>query len=174
MQKERAYPFGIALVFTFAAWVFNINYISDNRLFEALNGILTVTTLIIGFWGAVFPLVLNAKNEIKAVKRVFDIDKNGLYYEYMYVMLLSGMFLIITTVSAYFRDSYLGTIYYKSIFYILVFLFVFFICATFRCLSITIHLVFLNNNISEDDTVHKRTELIERFEEELKNTDEYK
>ena len=135
MQKERAYPFGIAFVFTFAAWVFNINYISDNRLFEALNGILTVTTLIIGFWGAVFPLVLNAKNEIKAVKRVFDIDKNGLYYEYMYVMLLSGMFLIITTISAYFRDSYLGTIYYKSIFYILVFLFVFFICATFIVFS---------------------------------------
>lgn len=110
MLKERIYPFCIALILTFLAMCFKLNFIDSDKIFDALNGILTITTLIIGFWGAIFPVILNAKNDMNTVKRVFEIDDNGLYSKYMNSVLQSGILLIIVTVTVYFRDSYVDTV----------------------------------------------------------------
>ena len=114
MLIERIYPILIALILTPIAMYYDINYICNENINDALNGILTITTLIIGFWGTVFPLVLNAKNDSDVVKTVFDKDKKGLYSEYMKTMLLSGVILIMVTLSVYFRDSYKYTFYYTT------------------------------------------------------------
>lgn len=168
MLKERIYPFCIALILTLLAMYFKINYIDNDKLFDALNGILTITTLIIGFWGAIFPVILNAKNDMATVKRVFEIDENGLYSKYMNSVLQSGILLIIVTVTAYFRDSFIETIYYKYIFYILLFLFTLFICTTYRFINITINLIFLPDAKQGDYSTPKKTEITKIVEEELK------
>ncbi len=173
MLFERMYPILIALILTPIAMYYDINYICNREINDALNGILTITTLIIGFWGAVFPVVLNAKNDSEVVKKLFDKDKKGLYSEYMRVMLLSGVILIMVTLSIFFRDSYKNTFYYNHVFYLLIFFFVLFMSTTFRCIHITISLVFLDESLSDEYKPPKKTELTKDFDEMLKkkNTD---
>lgn len=168
MLIERIYPILIALILTPIAMYYDINYICDKNINDALNGILTITTLIIGLWGTVFPLVLNAKNDSDVVRTVFDKDKKGLYSEYMKAMLVSGVILIMVTLSVYFRDSYKYTFYYNHVFYLLVFFFILFISTTFRCIHITINLVFLDKKLSNDYKSPEKTALTQEFDEKLK------
>ena len=73
MLIERIYPILIALILTPIAMYYDINYICNENINDALNGILTITTLIIGFWGTVFPLVLNAKNDSDRRYAIFSM-----------------------------------------------------------------------------------------------------
>lgn len=71
---ERLYPYVVSLVFTYFFVYKKIDIIHNKNMNSALDCVNTFAALIIGFLGAMLPVVLGMKNESKIVKYVFEKD----------------------------------------------------------------------------------------------------
>ena len=74
---------------------------------------ITVTSLIIGFLGAILPIIMSMKNDSKLVKYVFEKDKDKLFLKYIKHTLVIGIALIVIAMTVFFRDQYVGSWYEK-------------------------------------------------------------
>ena len=107
------YPYVLSVViFVLFKFVKNSLYQSKN-INDALDAVITVSSLIIGFLGAVLPVIMSMKNDSKLVKYVFERDKDMLFLKYIKQTLIVGVLVIIVSVTVYFRDQYKDTWYEK-------------------------------------------------------------
>ena len=132
---EMLYPYVLSVViFVLFKFVKNSLYQSKN-INDALDAVITVSSLIIGFLGAVLPVIMSMKNDSKLVKYVFERDKDKLFLKYIKQTLIVGVLVIIVSVTVYFRDQYKGTWYEKWNIPILAYMLSCFLLCTYRCFS---------------------------------------
>ena len=133
--------------------------IIDNNLYQseninsALEAVITVTSLIIGFLGAILPIIMSMKNDSKLVKYVFEKDKDKLFLKYIKHTLVIGIALIVIAMTVFFRDQYVGSWYEKYNIVVLVYFVTCFLLCTYRSLSNMLNLIFSNDiEIRKNDT----------------------
>lgn len=143
LMIERTYPYFVSLVCTVLIWKFcRIDFFASADLSDALAAIITVTSIIIGFMGAMLPVILSMKNDSKLVRYGFQKDKHRLFLEYIKSVLGIGLMLIMFSIVAFFRDQFINTHFYELWQYVVVFILISFLCATYRCLNNMLDLVF--------------------------------
>ena len=143
---ERMAPYVISFVAPVILWRYDINYIENGNFNDAIDGVNTVAALIIGFLGAMLPVILGMKNESKFVQYVFEKDKNKLFLKNIKSNLLTGLLLVALSISLYFRDDFEKNLKARA-FYVWVYMcFLFFSC-TYRSLSNMLELVFSDDKI---------------------------
>ena len=162
---EMLYPYVLSVViFVLFKFVKNSLYQSKN-INDALDAVITVSSLIIGFLGAVLPVIMSMKNDSILVKYVF---KDKLFLKYIKQTLIVGVLVIIVSVTVYFRDQYKDTWYEKWNIPILVYMLSCFLLCTYRCFSNMLNLIFMNDVelFSDDDSFRRKTTSELEFEKE--------
>ena len=115
LLKERIYPYVVAVVGVgLIRRSCVIEFFSSENLNDALTAIITVTSIIIGFIGAILPVILSMKNDSKVVQYVFQRDRRKLFLEYIKSTLAIGLLLIVCSIIPYFSDLYEDTFFYKN------------------------------------------------------------
>ena len=122
-----------------------IQFLSCENLNSALDAVNTLTALIIGFLGAILPVILGMKNESKFVKYVFEKDEEKLFLKYIKITIVIGLLLVLTTISMYFV-SLIQEKEQQSLLYIWMFLICLFLLSTYRSLSNMLNLIFSNDS----------------------------
>lgn len=72
---ELFYPYILPIGITVPIALIHTNFLESENLNSALEAIITVSSLIIGFLGAILPVIMSMKNDSKIVKYVFEKDK---------------------------------------------------------------------------------------------------
>ena len=161
---EKWYPYGIALLLVIGTFFIKVDFLMSKNTNDALTAIITVASLIIGFIGAILPVIMSMKNDSKFVKYVFEQDKDKLFLSYIKQTMLIGIILIIVAITLYFRDQYMGMCYYKVSVKVCVYFLVCFLLCTYRCLNNMLNLIFSNddhlrnnyyNTMSEEEKIFK-------------------
>lgn len=168
---ERSYPYIVSIIITGLFICKKIDIIHNEDMNSALDGVNTFAALIIGFLGAMLPVVLAMKNESKFVKYVFEKDEKKLFLKYIKTTIQIGLILVCVTISLYFRKSFLDTTVSKII-YVWIFFLALFVLCTYRCLSNMLNLIFsrdsdLNDNMRKGNSTIK-TEEEKELEEKYK------
>lgn len=174
---ERSYPYLVAIIIFILLYKFEINFISNRNFNDAIDGISTISSLIIGFLGAILPVILGMKNESKFVKYVFENDTNKLFLKYIKENIISGLLTLVVSFVLYFRDEVIFKDIKSYIFYFWVALIILFLLQTYRCLSKMLGLIFspdneLVNNLYEVSEEKKKerekieNEYIDKFKEQ--------
>ena len=138
---EQLYPYIGASIVAFFAYKKDINITADTGYVELLNGLVTLDSRIIGFLGAMIPVILSMKNDSKFVRYVFQNDKDSLFSKYMKATIFWGLCNAAISLLLHVKDSFKP----KSIevlFYVWVFVTITFLLATYRSMSHMITLVF--------------------------------
>lgn len=151
---ERIYPYVFALIVALLCKWLKINIMNDSGYGELLNGLITLDSIIIGFLGAVMPVILSMKNESKFVKYVFERDKENLFCKYLKATLLLGICNVAASLVQFVRSS-LSMKMQLFMYYIWVFLSVSFLVATYRSMSRMITLIFMKD-IEVETEINKR------------------
>lgn len=161
---ERAYPYVLAGIITFLAFDNELNYVYSSELSKALDACNTIVALIIGFLGAILPVILGMKNESKIVKYVFERDKNRLFLKYIKSTIFWGLITLAVTITLYLvNDFSIDTIAYAE-FYIWIYLVVLFLALTYRSLKNMLDLVFLSDDVLNRNEKNKTAK--ERIKQE--------
>jgi len=143
---ERSYPYFIAIVFVIICIVKQINFVESENLKDALESINTIYSLILGFLGAILPVILGMKNESKLVRYLFEKDENKLFLKYLKANIFWGLIGLFVSVALYFNDVKMMNRAKDGLFYALEFLFVLFCVLTYRCLKNMLDLIFSDDN----------------------------
>lgn len=165
---EMLYPYVLSvIIFVLFKFAKNSLYQSKN-INDALDAVITVSSLIIGFLGAVLPVIMSMKNDSKLVKYVFERDKDKLFLKYIKQTLIVGVLVIIVSVTVYFRDQYKDTWYEKWNIPILAYMLLCFLLCTYRCFSNMLNRIFMNDVelFLDDDSFRKKTSSELEFEKE--------
>lgn len=152
---ERIYPHVIAISFVIILKKAAINPINSNKIDSLIDGIITLDSIIIGFMGAIIPVILSMKNESKLVKYVFDRDKDGLFKKYISETIAYGLADICISLSVYIRDILINVHIMKWIKILFVYTFILFIVATYRSMSCMLKLIFTQDSLIEDSVSNK-------------------
>ncbi len=142
---EMVYPYVVSFVVLFLFIKFDKNLYQSANINSALEAVITVSSLIIGFLGAILPIIMSMKNDSKLVKYVFERDKDRLFLKYIKQTLIVGILVIVLAVTVYFRDQYAGTWYEERCISILAYVLSSFLLCTYRCLSNMLNLIFTND-----------------------------
>ena len=164
---EKSYPYVLSII-PFALFVlFGSNFIENPNIDEALNALLMVASLVVGFIGAILPIILSARTDSRVIRHVFIQDKERLFLKYIKQTIFMGIILIMISVSLYFREQYEGSFYYEYGFAILTYVLFAFLLCTFRVLNNMLNLIFLNDQVLERD---KKFDYQSEEEIELENS----
>ncbi len=125
---------------------YKINFTSNRNFNDAIDGISTIGSLIVGFLGAILPVILGMKNESKFVKYVFENDINKLFLKYIKEDIVFGLLTLFISFVLYFRDEAVFTNIKAYIFYFWTSLIILFLLLTYRCLSKMLGLIFSSDN----------------------------
>lgn len=142
---ERLYPYVLSVIVVLLIKKQKIEFLSCENLNSALDAVNTLTALIIGFLGAILPVILGMKNESKFVKYVFEKDEEKLFLKYIKITIVIGLLLVLTTISMYFV-SLIQEKEQQSLLYIWMFLICLFLLSTYRSLSNMLNLIFSNDS----------------------------
>lgn len=145
---ERLYPHIIALAVTTLTIYFSFNPISSSKIDSLIDGIVTLDSIIIGFMGAIIPVILSMKNESKLVKYVFDRDKKGLFKKYISETIGYGLLDVCISLVIYVRDIITNKLILKILAFLFVYTFFTFMLSTYRSMYCMLKLIFL-----DDDTI---------------------
>ena len=160
---ERMYPYLISLAFVLIAIKYKVNFVKSQNLSNVLDACNTVVALIIGFLGAILPVILGMKNESKIVKYVFERDKNRLFLKYIKATIFWGLITLVATMSMYLVNDYDNFDIAFAEFYVWIFLLLLFLLLTYRSLKSMLNLVFLSDDAletpSRNKTINDRTEV---------------
>lgn len=162
---EMIYPYILSLLPAVGIEFTGLSLVSSNNLNDALEAVITVSSLIIGFIGAVLPVIMSMKNDSKIVRYVFEKDKDKLFLKYIKQTILVGVLLILLAVSIYFRDQFVGSKYERWCIGVLSYTLAAFLLCTYRSLSNMLNLIFLNDSeLKKDEIFGKKTEQEKEFE----------
>lgn len=168
MQKkiEITYPYFISLIVIIPFVIIDNSLYKSENINSALEAVITVTSLIIGFLGAILPIIMSMKNDSKLVKYVFEKDKDKLFLKYIKHTLVVGITLIVVAMSIFFRDQYVGAWYEKYNVVVLAYFITCFLLCTYRSLSNMLNLIFSNDiEIRKNDiSFSKKSTREEEFE----------
>lgn len=162
---ERLYPYFCALIAVLWLYFHKINIVENVGFTELLNGLVTLDSIILGFLGAMIPVVLSMKNESKFVRYVFQNDKDGLFSKYMKSTIFLGLVNAGVSLLLHVRSA-MSENAVSMLFYGWVFLSLAFLLCTYRSMSYMITLVFRKDEMLAEDG-GKKTITSER-EQELK------
>lgn len=149
------YPLVLSGILTFFLMKIKINPFQSENINEVVNGIVTLDSIIIGFIGAIIPVVLSMKNESKLVQYVFAKDKDGLFKKYLYSTIAVGLIDVCVSLLVYLRDIIFSE---KAIFVLralFIFFFILFMLCTFRSMSCMLKLIFSNDAKMENEVSNK-------------------
>lgn len=163
---ERLYPYVVSFVFTYFFVYKKIDIIHNKNMNSALDGVNTFAALIIGFLGAMLPVVLGMKNESKIVKYVFEKDEKELFLKYIKSTIKIGLVLVCVTIGLYFRKSFSDATISKII-CLWLFLLGSFVLCTYRCLSNMLNLIFSRDSDLENATISGNSTVKTKQEMEL-------
>lgn len=152
---ERIYPHVIVISFVIILKKTAIEPINSNKIDSLIDGIITLDSIIIGFMGAIIPVILSMKNESKLVKYVFDRDKDGLFKKYISETIAYGLADICISLSVYIRDILINVYIMKLIKILFVYTFILFIVATYRSMSCMLKLIFTQDSLIEDNVSNR-------------------
>ena len=161
---ERTYPQVIALATTFVLHKLSFQPLNSMQIDSLIDGVVTLDSIIIGFLGAMIPVIISMKNESKIVKYIFDRDNDGLFKKYVLETIAYGLLDVCISLSIYMRDiiSFKGSNKILSI--VFLYMFFVFVLSTYRSMSCMLRLLFvadktLEENVCEQLDEKKRTEL---------------
>lgn len=148
---ERSYPHIIAMVITITLTGISFNPIKSKQIDSLVEGIVTLDSIIIGFIGAIIPVILSMKNESKLVQYVFDRDKDGLFKKYISETIGYGLIDACVSLSIYTRDVIENTCILKILDFLFIYLLLLFLLSTYRGMACMLKLIFSNDkNIQEE------------------------
>lgn len=139
---ENIYPLIGAVIIQYICWKYEINYIDSENLSDALNGDITIASIVIGFLGAILPVILGMKNDSVFVKYVFELDQDKLFLKYIRRTIASGIISIFVSMALFFRDMYEDNCLYDYAFYIWVGSLIYMLLCTYRSVSNMMELMF--------------------------------
>jgi hypothetical protein len=148
--SERGYPYICSLVITIVLFRLKINISEIDDYKELLNGLVTLESIIIGFIGAIMPVILSMKNESKFVKYVFEKDKKNLFCKYLKSTILFGLLSASITLIMHIRTG-MSSLVIKFAYYFWIYITVLFLILTYRSMSHMINLVFSKDDYDEKD-----------------------
>ena len=160
---ERAYPYILASVVTRLLIVNKIYLYNSKDFGEVLNGLVTLDSIIIGFLGAIMPVILSMKNESKFVRYVFENDKKNLFMKYLKATIFWGLLDATLSLILHTRDLIIKP---ENMYFLWIFVTIVFISATYRSMSYMVVLLFSkdkDDSDAGDGIVHSLS--IERDEE---------
>lgn len=166
---ERLYPYIIAVLVTIVVVKNKLNYVDNSSINDAANAVLTVASIIIGFIGAILPVILGMRNDSAFVKYVLSMDKENLFSKYVKEVLGLGLLLISVSIIMMFKDNYSRTWLHNHIFYGWVFLVISFLLGTYRSVGSMLKLAFYaDKNFVEPlkPSVQEKTDEQIKFEEQ--------
>lgn len=146
-----------------------LDFAQSTNLNDALAATITVSSLIIGFIGAILPVIMSMKNDSKIVKYVFEKDTDRLFLKYIKQTLLTGIVAIIVTVTVYFRDLYTENLYFQWCVCVTGYALSCFLLCTYRCLNNMLNIIFSNDNVINNgrSSFEEKSEREKKFEKEI-------
>lgn len=159
---ERVYPYMLAGAVTGMVVLNKINLYNSNDFNEVLNGLVTLDSIIIGFLGAIVPVIVSMKNESKFVRYVFEKDRKNLFTAYLKVTIFWGLFNAVLSLLMHTRDVMAAP---ANMYYLWVCVTVIFLSTTYRSMSYMMVLAFSRDELypDEDEIIHGLS--VERLEE---------
>lgn len=139
---ERVYPYVISVIIAIIFYQLKYNFVGSKNISGAIEGVITVASLIIGFMGAMLPVLSMMRQNSDFVRDVFSNDQKGLFLKYLKAMLLSGLFLIVFSILLYFVSEMPDGVLKKYGFYGWIYMISCFMLTTYRCMSGVLKLVF--------------------------------
>lgn len=146
--SERAYPYILASVVTRLLMLNKIYLYNSKDFNEVLNGLVTLDSIIIGFLGAIMPVILSMKNESKFVRYVFEKDKKNLFMKYLKVTIFWGLLNSVLSLILHTRDIMTKP---ENMYFLWVFVTVIFVSATYRSMSYMVVLLFSKDEHDSDN-----------------------
>lgn len=173
---ERSYPYIVATMVTVACRYLKFNIMAVKGYEDLLNGLVTLDSIIIGFLGAIMPVILSMKNESKFARYVFERDIKNLFCKYLKITILLGICNVVITLLMNVREAIIGK--WQLVFYYLwIFVTVAFLLTTYRSMSHMITLIFTKdsetiiNGEFQENTENKVTEMrAQELKEKYKST----
>lgn len=164
---ERLYPLILSGALTFVLNKINIDPFQSKNINEVVNGIVTLESIIIGFIGAIIPVILSMKNESKLVQYVFAKDEDGLFKKYLSSTIAVGLMDVCVSLLVYLRDIILTEKAMFALRICFIYFFFLFMFCTFRSMSCMLKLIFANdtklvNDVSNNLEATKKSELWEK------------
>lgn len=147
---ERVYPHAIALCSAIFLKRISFDPLVSKEIGALAEGIVTLDSIIIGFMGAVIPVILSMKNESKLVRYVFDRDKDGLFKKYISETIAYGLLDVCISLTVYLRDLVMNKYVLNVMGFLFIYCFILFITSTYRGMSCMLKLIF-----SDDHKIEK-------------------
>lgn len=124
---------------------FKFNIMVEKGYDDLLNGLVTLDSIIIGFLGAIMPVVLSMKNESKFARYVFEKDTKNLFCKYLKVTVLLGIINVVFTLMMNVREA-IPQKWQLEFYYIWIIVTVAFLLTTYRSMSHMITLIFTKDS----------------------------
>jgi hypothetical protein len=150
---ERIYPHIIALCITVCLVRLGFDPIQSDNIDSLVEGIVTLDSIIIGFIGAIIPIILSMKNESKIVKYVFDRDKKGLFKKYISETIGYGLADVCVSLSVYVKDLVINKCILTMLGWLLLYAFILFILSTYRSLTCMLKIIFADDKRIEEKPI---------------------
>jgi len=150
---ERVYPHVIALCITICLTSLEFNPTQSANIDLLIEGIVTLDSIIIGFIGAIIPIILSMKNESKIVKYVFDRDKKGLFKKYISETVGYGLADVCVSLSVYVKDIITNKYILTVLGWLFLYVFILFILSTYRSLTCMLKIIFADDKQIETEPI---------------------
>ncbi|HDK7140064.1 TPA: hypothetical protein PTV74_003944 [Clostridium botulinum] len=167
---ERLYPYLISIGIISLIISFNLDFLSDKNFNNVLDGVINLVSIIIGFMGAMMPIILSMKNESKFVKYVFEKDTEELFKKYLKVTIKVGIINAGLTLLMYLKDSIVNIFMKYALYYAWMFSIILFLFLTMRSMSYMITLFFSKDGNGKDNEGAKQDNKNIYSDEEVEKT----
>jgi len=139
---ERTYPYIFSFILILLYNFYEVNFLINDNLSNALNGVISFDAIVIGFLGAIMPVILSMKNESKLVKYVFENDKKDLFKKYLYITIKLGVLNVIFSLTLYLNSSFKSEVFICFVVNLWLFTLTSFMFSTMRSMGHMITLLF--------------------------------
>lgn len=147
---ERFYPYICAGIITGALKILKFDPVKSSNINDIIDGIVTLDSIIIGFLGAIIPVILSMKNESKLVRYVFDRDTDNLFRKYISSTICVGLIDVRISLATYTKDIITHDLGQKSLSVLFLYCFILFLLCTYRSMTCMLKLLF-----SDDKKIEK-------------------
>lgn len=122
--------------------------ISSDRLPDAMTGVITFTTLILGFIGVLLPAIMGMKKESELVEKFFKHISQKQFSGFIRSNIISGLWLTVITVIMFFANDLFENGFAKiamTVGWATLFCSIYFVMTTFSVLNLLLRLLIEDN-----------------------------